>query len=158
VANLLSIISFSLIAFAASANSQESSDQLVVAEARRGLSVILELWRGEKFEELYTHVIPSSDRGRYYFLERMVNSIRKPACCWEQLQNIEAAYVSPDTVILIARVGMEMNGAGVKFFKQSFNLTRVGGIWKVPMMEILSMADSFGYRVVPREIIEKPVP
>ncbi len=88
----------------------------------------------------------------------MVNSLRKPACCWEKLRDVKAAYVSPDRVILIATVGMEMDGAGIKFVTQSFSLRLVDGIWKIPMETIISLADSTGYRAVPRDIIEKPLP
>jgi hypothetical protein len=158
VACLLSIISIFLTASAVSAKSPGRSDQFFVAEARQGLSEILGLWRNEMFEELYLRTLPSGSEGRYYFLERMVNSLRKPACCWQQLQDVEAAYVSSDRVILIATVGMELDGAGIKFSRLSFSLTRVGGIWKVPMTEIISLADAFGYRVFPRDILEEPVP
>ncbi|HKZ17595.1 MAG TPA: hypothetical protein VJ161_09065 [Geobacteraceae bacterium] len=158
VAYLLSIISIFLIASVVSANPPQRSDQFFVAEARQGLSEILALWRNEMFEELYLHTVPSGKQGRYHFLERMVNSLRKPACCWQQLQDVEAAYVSPDRVILIATVGMELDGAGIEFSRQSFNLTRVGGIWKVPTAEIITLADAFGYRAIPREIIEKTLP
>jgi hypothetical protein len=158
VACLLSIISIFLTASVVSANPSGRSDQYYVAEARHGLSEILELWRNEMFEELYLRTLPVGNEGRYYFLERMVNSLRKPACCWQQLQNVEAPYVSPDKVILIATVGMELDGAGIKFSRQSFSLTRAGSVWKVPMTEIISLADTFGYRAFPREIIERPVP
>jgi hypothetical protein len=152
---LLSLFAFTLTV---SASPPEMSDGLVVDEARDALSDILDLWRGEQFEELYQRTIQRGNHGKYYFLEKMVNSLRKPACCWEKLRDVKAAYVSPDRVILIATVGMEMDGAGTKNFTQSFSLSRVNGVWKVPMETILSLADSSGYRAIPRDIIEKPVP
>jgi hypothetical protein len=152
------IICVSLAAFTASAAPAEKSGGLAVAEAQQALSDILDLWRGEQFEELYQRTIQGGDHGEYYFLEKMVNSLRKPACCWEKLKDVKAAYVSPDRVILIATVGMEMDGAGTRYITQSFSLSRVDGVWKVPMETIISLADSSGYRAVPRDIIEKPVP
>lgn len=134
------------------------SDGQEAADARQALSDILDLWRAERFEELYTRTIPAGNHGEYYFLEKMVNSLRKPACCWEKLRDVKTAYVSPDRVILIATVGMEMDGAGIKFVTQSFSLRLVDGIWKIPMETIISLADSTGYRAIPRDIIEKPLP
>ncbi len=147
-----------LHALTASASSARQSDELVAAEARQALSDILDLWRGERFEELYARTVPTRNHGEYYFLEKMVNSLRKPACCWEKLRDVKAAYVSADRVILIATVGMEMDGAGIKYITQSFSLSRVDGVWKIPMDTIISLADSTGYRAIPRDIIEKPVP
>ncbi len=152
------LVSLFTVAITASATPPEMADGLVVAEARQALSDILELWRGEHFEELYQRTIQRGNHGKYYFLEKMVNSLRKPACCWEQLREVKAAYVSPDRVILLATVGMEKDGAGTRYFSQSFSLSRVDGVWKIPMDTIISLADSSGYRAIPRDIIEKPVP
>ena len=142
----------------AEAGPPEISEQQLAAAAQQGLSEILDLWRDENFELLYTRTIPSGSYDKYYFLDRMVNSIRRPACCWEKMQDVRASYVSRERVTLIARVGMEMDGAGVKFFTKNFDLIRIDGVWKIPMGEILSLAEAVGYRAFPREIIEKPLP
>jgi hypothetical protein len=152
------LISVFLLTFTVTAATGEKSDALVVSEARQALSEILDLWRGEQFEELYKRTMQKGDHGEYYFLEKMVNSLRKPACCWEKLRDVKAAYVSSDRVILIAKVGMELDGAGIRYFTQSFSLSRVNGVWKIPMDTIISLADSSGYRAIPRDIIEKPLP
>lgn len=140
------------------AGSSRLTDAEIMAAAQQGFSEILDLWRDENFELLYTRTIPSGSYDKYYFLDRMVNSIRRPACCWEKMQDVRASYVSRERVTLIARVGMEMDGAGVKFFTKNFDLIRVDGVWKIPMGEILSFAEAVGYRAFPREIIEKPLP
>ncbi len=158
---LVFLLLFIVLAFTvppASADPSKNSDELVVAEARQGFSEILDLWRDEMFEELYDRTIPSGRYSRDYFLERMVNSIRKPACCWEKLQDVEAPSVSPGRVTIIARVGMEKDGAGIEFFTKSFELIKEGGVWKVPMADILSLAGPYTYRLLPRRVLEWPVP
>jgi hypothetical protein len=134
------------------------SDEVVVQEASQALSDILDLWRNEQFGQLYLHTNKRENHDEYFFLGKMVNSLRKPACCWEKLRDVKAAYVSRDRVILIATIGLEMDGVGPQYVTQSFSLSRENGIWKIPMQTILTLAETSGYRAVPRDIIEKPLP
>jgi hypothetical protein len=133
-------------------------DTQILSEARQGLVEILNLWRDEMYDALYLRTILSGRHGREYFIERLVNSTRRPACCWEMLQEISSAETSADRVTIVAKVGIETEGVGTAVSTKTFNLYRRDGTWKIPMADILSLLEPFGYRVYPRKIIEKPLP
>ncbi|MBT0652159.1 hypothetical protein [Geomobilimonas luticola] len=118
--------------------------------ARQGFEEILDLWRGEEFELLSLRVTPS-DGSRGYFLERMVYASRVPACCWEKLQDVKVTWQGEGRVSLAARVGLEAEGFGVRFVNHVFSLVREHGVWKVPAVDILTLAAPNPQRV-PRKI------
>jgi hypothetical protein len=120
-------------------------------EARRGFEEILDLWRGEEFEQLVTRVIPAAGSSRDYFLVQMVYASRVPACCWEKLQDVEMTWLEEGKVTLAGRVGLEVEGVGIRFVKRSFLLQRDGGVWKVPAVDILTLAEPNMQRI-PRKI------
>ncbi len=78
-------------------------------EARGALEQILDLWRVEDYEGLYARLEHPPDRGWDYFAQRIVYASRLPACCWEKLQEVKTAVVDADTVIISARVGLDLD-------------------------------------------------
>jgi hypothetical protein len=123
--------------------------------ARQGFEEILDLWRGEEFEQLVTRVIPAVGTSRDYFLVQMVYASRVPACCWEKLQGVELTWLEEGKVTLAGRVGLEVEGVGIRFVKRSFLLQREGGVWKVPAVDILTLAEPNMQRI-PRKILLRP--
>ena len=123
-------------------------------DARRGFEEILDLWRAEEFDRLYERVIPGNGLGREYFVERLVYASRIPTCCWEKIQDVSVTYLDDQRVSLTARVGLEVEGVGTRFVTRTFYLVWVSGVWKVPMADILSLAEPNMQRV-PRKIYEK---
>lgn len=126
----------------------------VAAEAQAGFVQILDLWRNEQYAALYARLDHPADRGWDYFASRIVYAARVPACCWEQLQDVQSTVLNADQVVIHARVGFEVEGVGTRFVSRDFRLHRSDGVWKLPMDDVLALSD-YNYQRIPREIYER---
>jgi hypothetical protein len=130
-----------------------AEDRLATEQsARLGFVEILELWRQERYPELYSRLDPPAGHGWEYFAERIVHSSRVPACCWEQLQDVTTTLVDGNSVLLTARLGLESEGIGVRFVSRRFLLTKREGVWRLPMIDLLDLAE-YNPQRLPRQII-----
>jgi hypothetical protein len=126
----------------------------VEESALTGFKEILDLWRSENYEGLYARLSHAPDKGWDYFAGRIVYASRIPACCWEQLQNVESEARGPDRVVINATLGMEEEGVGTRFVTRGFVLKRIDGEWKLPMMDILDLS-RYNLQRFPRKIYER---
>lgn len=124
------------------------------AAAQQGFEEILDLWRAENYEELYTRLEHPPDKGWPYFAQRIVYASRLPACCWEKLQDVRVTVVDPDTVLINAKVGFEVEGIGTRFVVRNFTLRRRNGVWQLPLSLILDLAN-YNIQRIPRKIYER---
>lgn len=131
----------------------ERSEQ-VGESARQGFAEILDLWRSEDYGRLYARLEHPQDMGWDYFAARIVYGSRVPACCWEQLQDVQTTVLGPDRVLIHAKVGFEIEGIGTRFVTRAFPLHREGGVWKLPLQLVLELSD-INMQRVPREIYER---
>ncbi len=143
------VLSFCICGTAMGFNPAEVEDS-----ARQGLVQILDLWRMEDYEKLYTHLIHSPEQGWDYFAARIVYASRIPACCWEKLQEVKLTAISGDRADINAKVGLEVEGVGTRFVTRDFELERIDGIWKVPMRDILDLS-RYNLQRIPRKIYER---
>lgn len=124
----------------------------VAAEARMGFEEILDIWRGERYDALYNRLIHSPGSGFPKFADQMNHSGRKPACCWEKLQDVSARFVSRTRAELSAKLGIEVEGVGTRFVTRVFSLVKDDGVWKIPESDVISLAEPNMQRI-PKEII-----
>jgi len=120
-------------------------------DARRGFEEILDLWRDERYDDLYDRLIPTPGSDRWRFVEQLNYSGRRPACCWEKLQDVSITFIDERSVSLNARLGMEVEGVGTRFVTRSFHLEKRNGIWTLPEADVISLAEPNMQRI-PREI------
>lgn len=123
------------------------SPEAVTAEAEQDFREMLTLWRDRRYERLYDRVIPGSHYSRNYFVELLEYSGRRPACCWEQLQDVSTTYVDREHVTLTARLGLEVEGVGTRFVTRSFALVKEEGRWKIPAHDIITLAEPNWQRI-----------
>lgn len=128
----------------------------IKAEARRGFVEILDLWRDDRWDELYDRLRPLPGAGKLEFLDQLNHSGRRPACCWEKIQDDTVTFIDPHTVSITARLGIEVEGVGTRFVTRSFRMLKDGGVWKLPAADIISLAEPNMQRI-PRYIIERPM-
>lgn len=141
-----------LLSFPARAENPNAFQEQVKAEARRGFEEILDLWRGESYDALYFRLVHSSRSDFSTFADQMNHSGRKPACCWEKLQDVSVTFVSRTQVSLSARLGIEVEGVGTRFVTRTFTLVKDGGVWKIPESDVISLAEPNMQRI-PKEIL-----
>ena len=145
------VFSFLICGTATGFNTAEVEDS-----ARQGLVQILDLWRIEDYERLYTRLTYPPEQGWDYFASRIVYASRIPACCWEKLQEVMATAVGSDRAVIHAKVGLEVEGVGTRFETRDFQMERIGGVWKLPMQEILDLS-RYNLQRIPRKIYERPL-
>ncbi len=77
--------------------------------AQRSFEHILQLWKDQRFAELYEFGTFASqvDVSPEAFERYMSYATRTLQCCWLLLQNVESRLVAPDTVYVKARVGFK---------------------------------------------------
>lgn len=122
----------------------------VAAEARRGLEDILELWRDGNFDALDGRIRLGDRESREGFARKLRNSARRPACCWEKLQDVAVSVQNGGTVTVRGRFGLERGASGTEYATQSVRLVLDDGVWKASQADILSLAGGKrkGYRYV----------
>lgn len=141
-----------LVATPAAADSGSNA----AAEAQQGLKEILDLWRAEDYERLFTRLEHPPGKGWTYFAQRIVYASRIPACCWEMLQEVKSTVFDTDNVMINARVGFEVEGVGTRFVVRDFSLHRSGGVWMLPQQVVLDLAD-YNFQRIPRKVYERQI-
>ena len=124
------------------AKTHHSQRQETRTEPVRGFEEILDLWRDGKFNELYDRTIPSEKQSKESFIARLSSSDRKPACCWEKLQEARVTSQDERKLTLHAKVGIEAKDGSTEFITKQFKLQQEDGVWKVSMSDITSLAGS----------------
>ena len=140
-----------LFCFPSWASDSNVAREQVKAEARRGFEEILELWRDESYEDLYDRLVHSPRSDFWLFADQMNHSGRKPACCWDRLQDVAVTYINPSRVALSAKLGIEVEGMGTRYVTKTFHLVKEDGVWKIPEGDIISLAEPNMQRI-PKEI------
>jgi hypothetical protein len=77
--------------------------------AQRGFEHILQLWKDQRFAELYEFGTLASqvDISPEAFVRYMSYATRTLECCWLLFQHVESRVVAPDTVYVKGRVGFK---------------------------------------------------
>lgn len=110
------------------------------AEVRRGFEIILDLWRDGRFAELHDRTYSTGRQSRESFLRKMLLADRRPACCWEKIQDVKVSVSGADTATVRARIGLERSVTDTDSCTRSFRMRREDGVWKASDSDILSLA------------------
>lgn len=100
----------------------------------------LDLWRDGRYGELFDRTYAAGTGSREAFILRMAGSSRKPACCWQKLQELKISGINGNRANLSARVGLEGMSGETEYCTRSFRLKKDEGTWKIPLADILSLA------------------
>lgn len=122
----------------APAKSLYQSEEELKTEVRRQFEEILDLWRDGNYAALYRRTTGGRD-SKEAFAKRLAEAPRKPACCWEKLQEPEIAIVSDTMATIYGKVGLEGTDR-TTHQTRSFTLTRNGDIWQASRSDILSLS------------------
>jgi hypothetical protein len=151
-----SLLAAVLLSLLICASAMGFSKAEVEESAQQGLKQILNLWRMEDYEGLYSRLTHPPEHGWDYFAGLIVYASRIPACCWEQLQQVKTTAVGMDRAVVSAKVGLEVEGVGTRFETRDFHMDRIGDVWMLPMREILDLS-RYNLQRIPRKIYERPL-
>lgn len=156
---LFPLIAASLFPLLISSRAPASADP--AHDALTALEQVLELWRDGRYDELYRMTSGGSD-GMESFARKLAAAPRRPACCWEKLQEARVT-VKQSRATVTARLGFEESVPGTRFVTKGITLRKENGNWTVSRSEILALAGSGkkrpAYRYLPSQAPSKrPVP
>jgi hypothetical protein len=135
-------VMFGLFVLAGSGTSLPAAtpyDDSLTVEVRKDVEATLDLWRDGRYEDVYRRCVESGRHSKEYFINHMAAAPRRPACCWEKLQDVNVTLKGDRRATLKARFGFD-TGTGTEFITKSVKLQRDDGIWKVVMSDLLTLS------------------
>lgn len=133
------IVLFLGISLIFTASPSGSAQTQAESQVRQDLELTLDLWRSGRYEEVYHRVMESGGHTKEYFVNHLAAAPRKPACCWEKIQEVKVTVKGESKATLKAKLGFD-TGTGVEFMTRSVTLEQEDGIWKVKMSDLLALS------------------
>jgi hypothetical protein len=109
-------------------------------EVLRDFEQILDLWREGKYGELYERTADGKT-GKEQFAKKLASAPRKPACCWEKIQDARVSLKGERAATVRARLGFEGGVPGTEFVTKGIKLKREGNVWVISQSDLFSLAD-----------------
>ena len=119
--------------------SSAAGHEVQAGEVRADLEKTLDLWRDGRYDAVYERVIEKGSHSKEYFVTHLAVAPRKPACCWEKLQEVRVSAKGSRQATFHARFGFDA-GTGTEFMTREVKLEKEDGIWKIKMSDLLTMA------------------
>ncbi len=139
---LVVVLFLILTALPVSAKAHRGEIRDVQTDAGSGLGEILELWRNGNYDELWRRTASTGRHSKESFIGRLEAAGRRPACCWEKLQDITVTAADDRKATVQAKVGLEGNGISTEFVTKRFKMVNEDGLWKLSMSDVLSLAEN----------------
>jgi hypothetical protein len=143
IARLLTIALLLLPALPVQGRTVYQNDAEMSNAARQAFEETLDIWRAGRFDELYERTHISGRISREEFARKLENAARKPACCWQKLQDVSARVERDDLVVVKAKVGLE-GGGDIEYRTRSYRLVHEGDRWKISQADIFNLAGTKG--------------
>ncbi len=139
---LLLLFFLVMTAFPVSAKRYGTNIGTIQVDAGTGLGEILDLWRNGNYDELWRRTISRGRQSKESFAGRLASAGRRPACCWEKLQDVTVTAQDGRKATVHAKIGLEGNGISTEFVTKSFKMVNNEGLWKLSAADILSLAEN----------------
>ena len=142
---IASLIAFSITAIPAEAKrgtdpaGSAGGTRVSEQEVLRDFETILDLWRDGRYEDLFQRTTGGKD-GQELFARKLASAPRRPACCWEKIQEPRVSLKNSRSALLRARLGFEGDLPGTQFVTKGIHLKKEDGIWVISQSELFSLA------------------
>lgn len=123
----------------ASARSTYQTDAELSSSAKSAFEEILDLWRAGSYDALYDRTRLADKTAREDFAAKLENASRKPACCWQKLQDVSVHVENDDMAVIRAKVGLE-GSSGITYKTRSYRLIREHDRWRISQSDLFSLA------------------
>jgi hypothetical protein len=116
--------------------SSAASTQEVLADFEK----ILDLWRDGSYDELYRRTFGGKE-SKETLARKLSDAPRRPACCWEKMQQAVVSLKGERKAVVRARLGFEGSIPGTQFVTKSIKVQKEGDVWTISQSDLLSLAD-----------------
>lgn len=121
-----------------------SAAETVATTYEQSLSQTLDLWREGQYEQLYERLSHRGRTSKEQFVSRMGEASRRPACCWQKIQNFQVLNEKRTEATVYAKVGLEGTPSPVESCTREFKLSHEAGEWKMQLNDIFYLAGVTG--------------
>ena len=121
---------------AASPPAKTATEQEVLRDFER----ILDLWRDGNYDLLFERTGDVRE-GKESFARKLASAPRRPACCWEKMQQATVSLTGERAALVRARLGFEGNVSGTEFVTRGIKLKKEQGVWTMSQSELFSLAE-----------------
>jgi len=110
----------------------------------QSISDTLDLWREGRYEQLYEQLSHRGKTSREQFVARMRNSARRPACCWQKMENFRVLNEKRTEATVHVKIGLEGTPSPVESSTRDFKLSHDSQTWKMRLNDVLDLAGVSG--------------
>jgi hypothetical protein len=110
----------------------------------QSMSETLDLWREGKYEQLFEHLTRRGKTSKESFVKKMHDTNIRPACCWQKMENFKVLNEKRTEATVYVKVGLEGTPASADSTTREFKLSHEGGVWKMQLNDIFSIAGVTG--------------
>lgn len=118
--------------------------ETAMSELEQSMSDTLDLWREGRYEQLYERLSHRGKVSREQFVARMRDSARRPACCWQKMQNFRVLNEKRTEATVHVKVGLEGTPSPVESSTRDFKLSHDAQTWKMRLNDIYDLAGVSG--------------
>ncbi|MFA7062514.1 MAG: hypothetical protein WC156_17040 [Pedobacter sp.] len=110
----------------------------------QSISDTLDLWREGRYEQLYERLSHRGKTSREQFVARMRDSTRRPACCWQKMENFRVLNEKRTEATVYVKIGLEGTPSPVESSTRDFKLSNESQIWKMQLNDIFDLSGASG--------------
>ena len=118
--------------------------ETAVSVLELSMSDTLDLWREGRYEQLYEQLSHRGKTSREQFVARMRNSARRPACCWQKMENFRVLNEKRTEATVHVKIGLEGTPSPVESSTRDFKLSHDSQTWKMRLNDVLDLAGVSG--------------
>ncbi|HJV64546.1 MAG TPA: hypothetical protein VJ550_02310 [Geomonas sp.] len=109
-------------------------------EVLRDFELILDLWRDGRYNELFERTA-TSRQSKEQFAKALASAPRRPACCWEKMQEARVSMSSERAATVRARLGFDRSIPGTEFVTRGVRLKKEDGVWMISQSDLYALAE-----------------
>jgi hypothetical protein len=121
----------------------------------RDFERILDLWHEGRYNELYERTALSRE-SKEGFAKKLASAPRRPACCWEKMQDVQITLKGDSAAVVRARLGFEGAIPGTEYVTKGIKLKKEAGIWMISKSDLFSLAKVSKKRVTYKYLPTQP--
>jgi hypothetical protein len=121
------------------ARSAYQTDSEASSAAKAAFEEILDLWRADRYDDLYDRTQHGGKTAKEDFARKLGNATFKPACCWQKMQDVSVHVENDDIAVVRAKVGLEGDG-DIQYKTRSYRMVKEGDVWRISQSDLFSLA------------------
>ncbi|MEI6214779.1 MAG: hypothetical protein WCP10_11790 [Desulfuromonadales bacterium] len=132
------------LTLAASAPTALYSAETPSAVLEQSMSETLDIWRDGRYENLFERLAHRGKTSREAFVKKMQGARMRPACCWQKMEHFKVLNEKKTEATVYVKLGLDGSLDGTSSSTREFKLTHEGGVWKMQLADIFSLAGLSG--------------